>query len=207
MAVEAGDGNQASMCRCIAGRPSPECMHGGGSVAESRLASCTDVAATEAGAGCWYKSQAAEAWVAEGGNGERLGQLVSMMKTCGVKSSVEKSAGVLKQLFWTLVSSSVKAVGVLAEHITGNHDHSHCISDTGSLHPSSLFLAISIYLSFASFLGGVKPKWVFSFIVPKGWGCWSVTLLFLSQQGELFLAQALLVLSSLSLEYGMTQAK
>lgn len=163
MAVEAGDGNQASMCRCIAGRPSPERMHGGGSVAESRLASCTDVA-TEAGAGFWYKSQAAEAWVAEGGNGERLGQLVSMMKTCGVKSSVEKSSGVLKQLFWTLVSSSV---GVLAEHITGNHDHSHCISDTGSPHPSSLFLAISIYLSFASFLGGVKPKSVFPAVSQK----------------------------------------
>lgn len=91
MAVEASDGSQASMCSCIAGRASPECVHGGGSVAGSRLVSCTGIA-TDAGVGWWYKSQAPKAWVAEGGNGEKLGQLVSMMKTCGVKSSVVKSA-------------------------------------------------------------------------------------------------------------------
>lgn len=60
----------------------------------------------------------------------------------------------LKQLFWTLVSSLVKAAGVLVEHVTRNHDHCHCISGTGSPHPSSLFLAISIYLHFANSLGG-----------------------------------------------------
>lgn len=72
MAVEAGDGSPASICRCRAGRASPECVHGGGSVAGSRLASCTGVA-KEAAMGCWYKSQAAEAWVAEGEKRERPG--------------------------------------------------------------------------------------------------------------------------------------
>lgn len=48
------------------------------------------------------------------------------------------------------------------EQVTGNPGFSHCVADTGSLCPSSLFLVISIHLT----LGGVKPKQVLH-VIPK----------------------------------------
>lgn len=47
-------------CRCTAGGAIPESVHGGESAPGSRVVSCAG-AATEAGAGCQDKSQAAEA--------------------------------------------------------------------------------------------------------------------------------------------------
>lgn len=150
-------------CRCTAGGASPEGVHGGGggSVVGSRLASCTH-AAIEAGAGCQYGSQAQR-----GGSREGLRQLVTRMtmnvKISRVKTSEVKSAKGPRPLYWSLVSSAIRAAGVLAEHVPGKHDYSHCMADTGS--PLPFFLLPVSTLSMPSqlwgSLGRMKLKWVF----------------------------------------------
>ena len=59
------------------------------------------------------------------------------------------------------------------------------MADTGSPGSSSLFLTFSIHLSFVS--GWGEAKAVPSYSALKGWGSWSLVLLFLSQEGKFFL--------------------
>ena len=53
------------------------------------------------------------------------------------------------QLCWSLVSSVAEAVGSSVEQVTGNHSLSCPVTNIGSPCFFSLFLVISVYLSFA----------------------------------------------------------
>ena len=94
-------------------------------------------------------------------SGEGLKGLASVSaETCGGKTSVAGSAGVIEWLCRPLISSVAKAAGVLCRAGHWNHGRFHCVA--GTRHPcsSSLFLVISIHLSFMPLGEGVKLKWV-----------------------------------------------
>ena len=67
-----------------------------------------------------------------------------------MRSSMMNAAGVLQHPEGCHGPQWQRLLGSSAEQATGNHVHSHCMADTGSPCPSSLFLAISRCLSYAS---------------------------------------------------------
>lgn len=97
-----------------------------------------------------------------------------------------------------------KLLGSSAEQVTENHGHSYCMANTGSPWPSSLLLAISICLSFASFWVGWNQSSSFMWC-PKRLGMLLLPILSLSWQRELFLAGKFPL--GAELVNGMMQAK
>lgn len=87
-------------------------------------------------------------------SGEGLKGLASVSaKTCGGKTSVARSAGVLEGL------RMAKAADVLCSAGHWNHGCFHCVAETRDPCSSSLFLVISIPLSFMPLGEGVTLKW------------------------------------------------
>lgn len=86
-------------------------------------------------------------------SGEGLKGLTSVSaKSCGGKTSAARSAGVLE---WLCMA---KAAGVLCGAGHWSHGCFHCVADTRNPCSSSLFLVISIRLSFTPLGEGVKLK-------------------------------------------------
>lgn len=83
-----------------------------------------------------------------------------------------------------------KNSGSSVEHSTGNYGWFHCMANTHGACSSSLFLVVSIHLSFLP-LDEVRLNWVPT-QVPGRLGSWSFTLPSLAQHQELFLAGQLI---------------
>lgn len=81
-------------------------------------------------------------------------------KTRGGKTSGTRSAGVIPWLCWSSVSSVAKLLGSSTEHTTGNCGCFHCMANTHGACSSSLFLVVSIHLSFLLLGKRVRLKWV-----------------------------------------------
>ena len=67
-----------------------------------------------------------------------------------MRSSVKKAAGVRSILKACGGPQWQRLLGSSAEQVTGSHTHSHCMADTSSPCPSSIFLAISRCHNYAS---------------------------------------------------------
>lgn len=149
--VEHGDRSPFSSMRCIAGRVSSKHLPGDGKqLWGSRLVPCTHVA-MGLWAGCWCRSGLQQ----QGGAGERGGEDSGdwcLQIPVGRKPS-ETCRGPW-WLLWPMVSSLLKVTGSSAGQGSGNQSRSTCLADTGSPYPSSLFLVVSIYFSFAGFWVG-----------------------------------------------------
>lgn len=108
-------------------------------------------------------------------------------KTRGGKTSGTRSAGVIQWLCWVSVSSVAKLLGSSAGQTPGNCGCFHCMANTHGACSSSLFLVVSIHLSFMPLGKRVRMKWVPT-QVPRRLGELVFTLLPLAQHQELFLA-------------------
>lgn len=106
-----------------------------------------------------------------------------------------------------------KVLGLSAEKATVTHSHSDRMAEIDSPRFSSLFLAISVHLSFTSLVLGWNWSVTFAWCPERGnwpllWGSWPLTVLFLSRQGGFFpVGSSLVVLSNGSLGDEMMQAK
>ena len=130
------------VCKCTAGRAAPS-MHEVVGVSCGHLAHVSICATTKAWAGCWCASRALLGVVVEE-SGEGLRWLASANgNTRGVKS-----AGGLQLLCWPLVSQWQNLLWSCAEQVTRSPSDPHAMADTGGPCSSSLFLAVSIRLSF-----------------------------------------------------------
>ena len=67
-----------------------------------------------------------------------------------MRSSVMKTAGLYSILKACRGPQLQRLLGSSAEQVTGSHIHSHCMADTSSPCPSSIFLAISRCHNYAS---------------------------------------------------------